>query len=183
MQPVEFLQQQYTHFGNFVLGTPFRTAGSLGIRMLLVEACPWIHNSNRARSQCSQENPWTTAPCRTTAPPGTSLWLIETSRCSPSSAGPHATAWAESLEGVTSGHHSWACRSRLLLAEIPEGVDRNSELRRRLQLWESGQINAQIGLVLGQQNLRPLRRTAGKTEPQTDEQRGRRSMCLDSPRP
>ena len=81
-----------------------------------------------------------------------------------------------------SGRQSWAllcrCRCRLLLAQIPKGVDRNSELKQRLQLWESGQINALIGLVLGQQNSRPLRRTTGRTQPQTDEQRGRRACTL-----
>ena len=44
----------------------------------------------------------------------------------------HATAWAESLEGAMSGHQSWALlcryRCRLLLAQIPSGVDRNAEL-------------------------------------------------------
>ena len=53
----------------------------------------------------------------------------------------YATAWAESLEGAVSGHQSWALlsgfRCRLLLAEIPKGVDRNSELKQRLHLWES----------------------------------------------
>ena len=43
----------------------------------------------------------------------------------------YATAWAESLEEAMRGHQSWAllcrCRFRLLLAEIPNGVDRNSE--------------------------------------------------------
>ena len=52
----------------------------------------------------------------------------------------YATAWAESLQGTMSGHLSWALlcrfRCRLLLAEIPKGVDRNSELRQRLQQWE-----------------------------------------------
>ena len=43
---------------------------------------------------------------------------------------------------------------------------------------ESGQINALTGLVLGQQNSGPLRRTAGKTKPQTDEQRGKRACAL-----
>ena len=52
----------------------------------------------------------------------------------------YATTWAESLEGAMSGHQSWALlcryRCRLLLAEIPKGVDRNSELKQRLRLWE-----------------------------------------------
>ena len=42
-----------------------------------------------------------------------------------------------------SGHQSTALlcryRCRLLLAEIPKGVNRNSELKQRLQQWESGQ--------------------------------------------
>ena len=68
----------------------------------------------------------------------------------------------------------------MLLAEIPKGVDRNNEFKQQLQLWESGQINSLIGLVLGQQNSGPLRRTTERTEPQTDEQRGKRAC--NSPR-
>ena len=41
------------------------------------------------------------------------------------------------------GHQPWALlcryRCRLLFAEIPKGVDRNSELKQRLHLWETGQ--------------------------------------------
>ena len=91
----------------------------------------------------------------------------------------YATGWAESLEGAMCGHQSWALlcryRCRLLLAEIPRGVERNAQLKQRIQLWESGQINALIGLVLGQQNSGPLRRTAETTQPQRDEQRGKRA--------
>ena len=54
----------------------------------------------------------------------------------------YATAWAKSIEGAMS-HQSWALlcryRCRLLLAEVPKGVDRNSELKPRLHLWETGQ--------------------------------------------
>ena len=111
----------------------------------------------------------------------------------PSSAGPrqlhslgawsprHATAWAERLEGATSGHQFGVLlcryRCRLLLAEIPRGVDRNSELKQRLQLWQPGQVSVLICKVLGQQNSGSLR-TAGKTQPQTDEQRGTRACAL-----
>ena len=56
--------------------------------------------------------------------------------------------------------------------------DRNAERKQRLQLWGSGQINALIGLVLGQQNSGPLRRTAGKRQPHTDEQRGKLAFAL-----
>ena len=56
----------------------------------------------------------------------------------------YATSCAESHEGAMSGHQSWAllCRycCRLLLAEIPKGVDRNSELKLRLRLWETWKI-------------------------------------------
>ena len=94
----------------------------------------------------------------------------------------YATAWAESLEGATSGHQSWALlcryRCRLLLAEIPKGVDRNSELKQVVQLWKSRQTSDLIGKVLGQQGSGPLRRTARKTQPQTDEQRGKRACAL-----
>ena len=48
----------------------------------------------------------------------------------------YAMARAESLEGAITGHQHWAvlclCRCRLLLAEIPQGVDRNSELKQRV---------------------------------------------------
>ena len=90
--------------------------------------------------------------------------------------------WAESLEGVTSGHQSWALlcrfRCRLFLAKIPKGVDWNSELRQRLHLWESGQISDLISKVLGQQSSGPLRRTARGVQPKTDEQRGKRACAL-----
>ena len=92
----------------------------------------------------------------------------------------YATAWAESLEGAMSSHQSWAllchCRCRLLLAEIPQGVDRNSEPKQWLQFVRK--VSVLIGKVLGHQNSGPLRRTAGKTQPQTDEQRGKRACAL-----
>ena len=93
-----------------------------------------------------------------------------------------AAAWTESFEGAMSGHQSWALlcryRCRLLFAEIPKGVDRNSELKQRLHLWETGQISDLICKVLGQQNSGPLRRTARRVQPQTDEQRGKRPCAL-----
>ena len=46
-----------------------------------------------------------------------------------------------------SGHQSWALlcryRCRLLLAEVPKGVDRNSELKQRLHFWEMGRSDWQ----------------------------------------
>ena len=65
------------------------------------------------------------------------------------------TAWAESLEGSLDGVEAWShlarYRSRLLLAPIPQGADRNTELKRRLQMWEHGRINDLVAHVAGQQ--------------------------------
>ena len=81
-----------------------------------------------------------------------------------------------------SGHQSWALlcrfRCRLLLAEIPKGADKSSELKLRLHLCESGQISVLISKVLGQQSSGPPRRTARRMQPQTDEQRGKRACAL-----
>ena len=105
----------------------------------------------------------------------TSTWLrsasaMALSRCMVSR---YATAWAESLEGAM----ALLCRNccRLLLAEIPKGVDRNSEVKQRLHLWEAGQISDLICKVLGQQNSGPLRSTARRVQTQTDGQRGKRA--------
>ena len=51
-----------------------------------------------------------------------------------------------------------------------EGVERDSELKQRLQLWETGQINDLICKVLG--------RTAKRVQPQTDDQRGKRACAF-----
>ena len=81
-----------------------------------------------------------------------------------------------------SGHQSRALlcrfRCRLLLAEIRKIVDKNSELKQRLHLWESGQITGLISKVLGQQNSGPPRKTARGMKPQTNEQRGKRACAL-----
>ena len=94
----------------------------------------------------------------------------------------YATAWAETLEEAIGGHQSWAVlyryRCRLLLAEIPKGVDRNAELKLRLQLWEAGEISELIGGKLGQQLSGPLRRGKRVVQPQTDEQRWKRACAL-----
>ena len=86
----------------------------------------------------------------------------------------YATARAESLEGAISGHQSWAllcrCRCRLRLAEVPRGTDRNLELKLRLRLWEAGEVSELISKILGKQHR--------ATQPQTDEQRGKRACAL-----
>ena len=125
---------------------------------------------------------------------GTSFSQNETSICSPNFAGPrrwHSLGawslvvpqlWAEGLEGAMSGHQSWAllcgCSCRLLHAKIPKGVDRNSELKQRLHLWETGHITGLISKVLGQQNSGPLHRASRRVQPLTDEQRGKRACAL-----
>ena len=57
-----------------------------------------------------------------------------------------AIAWAESLQGSMSGDETWAllCRYRrkLLLADLLVGTDRNEELKRRLRLWERGEMDS-----------------------------------------
>ena len=64
----------------------------------------------------------------------------------------YAVPWAESIEGAVSSNETrdTLCRyrSRLLLAEIPKGTDRNEELKRRIRhnigsvekwmIWYSG---------------------------------------------
>ena len=94
----------------------------------------------------------------------------------------YATAWAESLEGAISGHQSWALlcryRCRLLLAEVPRGTGRNSELKLRLRMWETGQVSDLISKILGQQHSGPLCRRIREMLPQTDEQRGKRACAL-----
>ena len=61
------------HFGNFVLGTPFRKAGSMGISVYLVEARPWINNGHQdaaaSRLALEQQLPQSSPP----VPPGEPL--------------------------------------------------------------------------------------------------------------
>ena len=66
-----------------------------------------------------------------------------------------ADTWAEALEGCLSGDATWALlaryRCRLLLAPVPETLDRNTELKRRLLLWRDGHFDALAQHVLLQQ--------------------------------
>ena len=66
-----------------------------------------------------------------------------------------ATAWAESIEGCLAGNEEWSMlsrfRSRLLLAASPHDVDRNTELKARLTLWERGHFDDLVLRVCGQQ--------------------------------
>jgi hypothetical protein len=65
------------------------------------------------------------------------------------------SSWAESLEGCLQGDNDWAFlaryRCRVLLAQVANGVDRNSELKRRLRLWEVGDFDELFARIRGQQ--------------------------------
>ena len=103
---------------NFALGTRSRTDDSPGIRTQRPAVRQLSSNFLSARSQCLQENLWTTARFRSCPIWGVVLtdrdklllselrwaWAMALSRCVVSR---YATAWAESLEGVMSGH--WPC--------------------------------------------------------------------------
>ena len=138
---------------NFVSGIPLRIDDSLDIRVQHPAVRPPISNLLKARCQFLQVTLLTRAGFQTVTTQGIAVTerdkqvhtelrrasAMALSRCVVSG---YATVWAESFEGSVSGHQSWyvLCRyrCRLLLAEIPKGVDRNSELKQRLQLWEIG---------------------------------------------
>ena len=82
---------------------------------------------------------------------------------------------AESLESCMAGDETWGFlaqhRSRLLLAHVPRGTDRVSELKRRLRLWEQGLFDELIQHVVAQQ-LEENRQGPARTELQGDEHKG-----------
>jgi hypothetical protein len=89
-----------------------------------------------------------------------------------------ATAWADTLEGCFAEDGDWAFlakfRSRLLLGTVPQDVDRNRELKRRLVLWEAGRFDELVLHVAGQQadaTNRMQRSTVASTD--TEERRGK----------
>ena len=166
---------------NFALGTPFRTDDSPDIRVQRLAVRPLISNLLKARRPVPPGD----LPQRQ---PASELYYPGRRFDSPRQAAAlrwHSrdawSVWAESLIGAVSGHQSWALlcrvRCRLLLAEIPKVVDRNSELKQRLQLWKIGTNQRSDLQGPGQQSSGPPRRTARGMQPQTDEQRGKRA-CL-----
>ena len=95
-----------------------------------------------------------------------------------------ATAWSESLEGSMAGDGMWALlaryRSRLLLPHSPADVDRNTEIKRRLNLWERGQFDDLVQTVVGQQaeaerQRRPTEQSAILRESEAEERQGKRA--------
>ena len=93
----------------------------------------------------------------------------------------YATAWAENLEGAFNGHQFWAIlcryRCRLLLAEVPDGSDRNTQLKQLLQLLEAGEVHDLVGRILGQQHTGQQTREKKTVQRQTEEQRGKRACA------
>ena len=59
-----------------------------------------------------------------------------------------------------------------------KALTENAELKRRLRLWEAGEVSEPIAKVLGQEHSRPLRRRKRVMQSQTDEQRGKRACAL-----
>ena len=59
------------------------------------------------------------------------------------------------MRGSLAGNADWAFltrfRSRLLLAPVPEGLDRNTELKKHLTHWENGRFDDLVAHVAGQQ--------------------------------
>ena len=88
-----------------------------------------------------------------------------------------ATTWAEALEGCYAGDEAWAFlarhRCRMLLGPIPQGLDTNTELKHRLQLWEQGSFDALLLRVRGQQSEMDRRSETGFD--MSDEGFGRRA--------
>ena len=164
---------------NSALGTPSRTDDSPGIRTQRLAVRHAVSPSfawhRRWHSRIRTQRAGGTARGQPELRWASAMALP---RCAVSR---YATAWEESLEGAVSGHQSWALlcryRCRTLLAEIPKGVDRNYEMKHRLQLWESGQLSVLIGKDLGQQNSGPLRSAAADRRTAREA-----SLCLDSPR-
>ena len=90
-----------------------------------------------------------------------------------------ATCMAETVEGMIAGDECWGFlaryRSRLLLAMVPEGLDRNDELKRRLRLWEQGRFDELVTEVAAQQ-LEDARVNRGAMHRNdTEERRGKRA--------
>ena len=67
----------------------------------------------------------------------------------------YAVEWAECNEGSAAGDTSWSVlaehRAKLILAPIPEGVDRNEEVKRRMRLWDEDRFEELALRVQGQQ--------------------------------
>ena len=160
LSPMQLLRER-----NFALGTLSRIDDSTGIRTQRPAVRQPVSNSLTARSQYLQGEPLDDSPIPNCSMRGVALTdpdkhFLTVLRQASAKALPrcvdsrYATAWAESLERAMRGHRSWALlcryRSRLLVAEIPKDVDRNSELIQRLHLREMRHITVLISKVLGQ---------------------------------
>ena len=159
---------------NFALGTSSRTDGSRGIRTQ--RPAVWQLGGNFLRAP--NHSPLPNCPIRGVVLADRDNQLLSGLR--------QASAPAMCCLSIRHGLGRKSRRSRersttvvaCSLLESPRGVDRNSQLKQRLHLWEAEQVSVLIGKVLGQQNSRPLRRTARRVQPHTDEQRGKRECAL-----
>ena len=110
------------HFGNFGLGTPFRTVGSLGIRTKLRGGTSidqqLLQNSQPVHpGEPLDDGPLPNCPIRNVVLTDRDKQLLSELRQASAMALPrcvvsrYATAWAESLKGAMSGHQSLGCSS------------------------------------------------------------------------
>ena len=166
------------HSVNIVWAILFRTDDSSDITECSAQRCARRSApSSELHSQCPQVTLLTTARCQ-----------LQTTR--------QAGARRASL-GLRNGtlavrglspRHGLGRKSRRSHGRTPVSLpwspvpccnpERNSELKQRLHLCETGQISDLISKVQGQQNSEPLRRRARRMQPQTDEQRGKRAFAL-----
>ena len=157
MPPLQLLQKRYSTSETLSLAIPFRTVDNRDTRMQRPRARPPFIKTLQSLQPVPPGDPLDDSPLLTELPRALPRCIVSR----------HATAWAESLEGAISGHQSLAvlCRYRchLLLAEVPQGTDRNAELKLRLRLREAGEVSELISRILGQQHSGPVQ-FAGENE-------------------
>ena len=87
-----------------------------------------------------------------------------------------AVAKAEGIEGSLADDEDWGFlarySTRLLLAPIPRGADRNSELKRRLLFWEDGRVDELVTRICGQQVEAERMRGRRSQDDDSEERRG-----------
>ena len=141
---------------------PFRTVDNLDTRMQRPRARPPFTSLFKARKQCHQVTP-RRQPVSKLPHPGHRYHRARQAATLRSS--------QSFFNGHPTQHRARSLVPTSLRAEVPNGSDRNAELKLRLQLWEAGEISFLIGRVSGQQHSGPLRRRKTTMQPQTYEQR------------
>ena len=98
----------------------------------------------------------------------------------------YAVAWAECNEGSVSGDTSWSvlaeCRAKLILGPIPEAVDRNEEVKRRMRLLEEDRFEELAQRVQGQQTptSSSTSRLGRAGDMDSEEAKGKRARATNS---